>query len=79
MRFKNLQAYRLDKAWNISLDALNEQLARGAFSKCASHEPMSRGWVPPRKDGMLAYHQNGQTLIALTVEQRILPASVIND
>lgn len=79
MWFKNIQAYRLDKAWKISLDALNDQLARGAFSKCASHEPMSRGWVPPRKDGMLSYHQNGQTLIALAVEQRILPASVIND
>lgn len=79
MWFKNLQLYRLSADWNIGLEALNEQLARGAFAKCASNQPMSRGWVTPRQDGTLAYSQNGQFLIALQIEQRILPSSVVND
>lgn len=40
---------------------------------------MSRGWVSPRGDGALVHAINRQWLIALRVEQRLLPASVIND
>ena len=79
MFFRNLQIYRLPSAWQIDLAKLDEQLARGTFARCASHEPMSRGWVPPRKDGTLIYSNNRQWLIALTVEQRLLPAGVVND
>ncbi len=79
MWFKNLQIYRLETPWNIDLVKLEEQLARGTFARCASHEPMSRGWVPPRKDGGLIYANNRQWLIALAVEQRLLPSSVVND
>lgn len=40
---------------------------------------MSRGWVSPRGNGALVHSQERQWLIALGVEQRLLPASVIND
>ena len=40
---------------------------------------MSRGWVSPRKDGALIYSNNRQWLIALAVEQRLLPSSVVNE
>jgi len=43
MWFKNLQIYRLPAPWNIDLAKLDEQLARGTFARCASHEPISRG------------------------------------
>ena len=79
MFFRNLQIYRLPTPWQIDLAKLEEQLARGTFARCASHEPMSRGWVPPRKDGALIYSNNRQWLISLTVEQRLLPAGVVND
>ena len=79
MWFKNLQIYRLPAPWNIDLAKLDEQLARGTFARCASHEPISRGWVAPRKDGALVYASNRQWLIALAVEQRLLPSSVVND
>ncbi len=49
------------------------------FARCASHEPISRGWVSPRKDGALIYANNRQWLIALAIEQRLLPSSVVND
>jgi recombination associated protein RdgC len=79
MWFKNLQIYRLPTPWNIDLAKLDEQLNRGGFARCASHEPMSRGWVAPRKDGALIYSSNRQWLISLAIEQRILPSSVVND
>lgn len=79
MWFRNLQLYRLPVPWNISLEKLDEQLQRGAFQRCPSHEPLSRGWASPRGDGALVYAQNRQWLIALCVEQRLLPSAVINE
>jgi recombination associated protein RdgC len=78
MWFRNLQLYRLPTPWPIDLARLEEQLARGPFRRCASHEPLSRGWVSPRGDGALVYASNRQWLVALSVEQRLLPAAVVN-
>jgi len=79
MWFKNLQLYRLPSPWGIDLATLETQLQRGAFRRCPSNEPQSRGWSSPRGDGALVYAQNRQWLIALAVEQRLLPAAVINE
>ena len=79
MWFKNLQIYRLPTPWNIELAKFEELLGRGPFVKCPSNQPMSHGWVSPRKDGTLVYSLGGQWLIALAVEQRLLPSSVVND
>lgn len=77
--FKNIIAFRLPTPWEIDQATLEEQLARGEFTRCPSNQPMSRGWVAPRKDGALIYSNNGQWLIALSVEQRLLPSSVVNE
>ena len=79
MWFKNLQLYRLPTPWTIDLAQLEEQLARGPFVKCPSNQPLSRGWVSPRKDGALVFSLGRQWLIALAVEQRLLPSSVVNE
>lgn len=79
MWFKNLQIYRLPTPWGMELAALEEQLGRGIFHRCPSNEPMSRGWVAPRRDGSLVHALNRQWLLALAVEQRLLPGAVIND
>lgn len=79
MWFKNLQLFRLPAPWLISLAQLEEQLARGLFVKCPSNQPSSRGWVSPRNDGALVFAQGRQWLIALAVEQRLLPSSVVNE
>ncbi|MGE5493558.1 MAG: recombination-associated protein RdgC [Actinomycetota bacterium] len=78
MWFRNLQIYRLPTPWNIELTALEEQLGRGPFIPCPSNEPMSRGWISPRGDGALVHSLNRQWMIALAVEQRLLPSSVVN-
>ena len=79
MWFKNLQLYRLPTPWPVDLAKFEEQLARGPFVKCPSNQPLSRGWVSPRRDGALVFSLNKQWLIALSVEQRLLPSSVVNE
>jgi len=78
MWFHNLQLYRLPAPWTITADQLREQLGRGVFHPTAGHEARSRGWVAPRKDGDLVYAANGHWLISLVVENRLLPACVVN-
>lgn len=78
MFFKNLQIYRLPANWPMSIHSLEEMLSRGPFVKCPSNQPMSRGWVSPRNDEFLAHPLNRQWMIALRTEQRLLPASVVN-
>ena len=78
MWFKNLQIYRLPAPWAIDLATLDEQLQRGPFVKCRSNQPMSRGWVSPRKDSGLVFSNSRQWLIALTTETRQLTAAVVN-
>ena len=79
MWFRNLQLFRLPTPWNVTLEKLEEQLQRGIFKRCPSHEPMSRGWISPRDEGVLAYAQNRQWLITLCTEQRLLPSAVIGE
>lgn len=79
MWVKNLQLYRLPTPWNIDLAKFEELLGRGPFVKCPSNQPMSRGWVSPRRDGTLVFSLGRQWMIALSVEQRLLPSSVVNE
>lgn len=79
MFFKNLLAYRLPAPWGISATSLLEQLGRGRFVPCPSNEPQSRGWISPVKNGNLVHSVGNQWMIALAVEERILPASVVAD
>ena len=78
MWFKNLQIYRLPVPWAISVDTLREQLARGPFVPTAGLEASSRGWAAPRNDGELVHAANGHWLLRLDIENRLLPASVVN-
>ncbi|MFM7010975.1 MAG: recombination-associated protein RdgC [Betaproteobacteria bacterium] len=77
MWFKSLQICRLPAL--MATAQIAEQLARAAFVKCQSNQPVSRGWVSPRNDGSLLYSQNGHLLIALKVEEKLLPSSVVSE
>ena len=78
MFFKNLKIYKLDGDKLTPGVSLTEQLARGPFERCTSNQPMSRGWVSPRNDSELIHVMNGNVLIALRTEERIMPSSAIN-
>jgi recombination associated protein RdgC len=77
MWFRNLQIFRLTAGWEFSSEQLTEALQRGLFVGCGATERMARGWVPPRgNEGELVFVAGRQQLIALGVEQKLLPASV---
>ena len=78
MWFKNLQTYRLPRNWSMTADALAEQLAGYSFTPASSNELLREGWAPPRPDGGLVHSVNGQFLIKLQTEKKLLPATVIN-
>jgi len=78
MWFRNLQIYRLGDEWQWTAAHLGEKLAQAGFHACGAFDMESRGWVPPRgEEGELLVAVNRQWLIALGVEQKLLPAGVI--
>lgn len=77
--FSNLQIFRLSNTWKITVQDLEQQLARGAFQRCPSNQIETRGWVAPRKECGLVFALNQQWLVTLETEERLLPACVIDD
>lgn len=77
MWFKNLQLLRLTGPFPLTAAALEEKLAPHVFAPCGDVEMTSQGWVSPRDNGQLVHTVNGQLLIALGVDKKLLPASVI--
>ncbi len=75
---KNLRIYRLDPAAILSAQELATMLEQHQFAPCSSQEPLSLGWVSPRDNDSLVHAVEGQFLIALRAEKKLLPTSVIN-
>jgi DNA recombination-dependent growth factor C len=75
--FKNLQIYRLP-GFLMSADSLVRALAPQAFVPAASNELLRQGWDAPRPAGDLVHVVNGQFLLKLTTDSKVLPAIVIN-
>lgn len=78
MWFKNLQIYRLPAGWDMTTTRLEERLARHPLQPCGGLDKQTRGWVSPKGNDSLVHTVNRQMLIALGVEQKLLPAAVIN-
>lgn len=79
MWFRNLQIFRLTDGWDFSSAQLTEKLQRGVFQGCGATERMARGWVPPRGEvGELVFSVERQQLLALGIEQKLLPSAIIN-
>ena len=77
MWFKNLQLYRLPAFDDNMLEAVEASLACATLQPCAPSEPRRLGWTPPSSSGALIHVVNRQWLIALGIEEKLLPASVI--
>ena len=77
MWFKNLQLYRLPKNWADNTGKLEEQLSTLTLQPCSACDLQSIGWVAPRDGGTLVHSVNRQWLLALGIEQKLLPASVV--
>lgn len=81
MWFKNLQLYRFSKPFELDPEALNEQLAQHSFVPCGSQDLTRSGWVPPlgRHGSELVHVTNGYMMICSRRQDKLLPASVINE
>ncbi|HNO76150.1 recombination-associated protein RdgC [Nitrosomonas mobilis] len=78
MWFKNLQIYRVN-GWQITSAELEALLSKRTLQTCTSMEIQSIGWVPPGiEETSLVYARGDQLLIALGIEKKLLPASVVN-
>ena len=77
MWFRNLVVYRLADGASLDASKLEARLAKQPLQKCGGFDMESRGWTCPRHEGEHLYDQNGQWLISLGSEQKLLPASVI--
>ena len=78
MWFKNLIVFRITTEWVLSPGELEEQLSYRPLIPCAGYDMQTIGWVPPGPQDRLVQATNGHLLIALGVDQKILPASVVN-
>jgi recombination associated protein RdgC len=77
MWFKNLVVYRLPADWSVAPAELEEKLAQRALQPCGSFDMQSRGWVHASAAQRYVHTTHGQHLIALGVEQKLLPASIV--
>jgi recombination associated protein RdgC len=77
MWIKNLVLYRLPANSAVDADKLERMLAQQPLQRCGGFQMESRGWVCPHEEGLFLYKQNRHWLLALGIEQKLLPASII--
>ncbi|NLG76415.1 MAG: recombination-associated protein RdgC [Xanthomonadaceae bacterium] len=78
MWFKNLIVYRLAPEWSISAAELEERCAQRALQACGAFDMQSRGWVHVSAASKRYVHTtNGHHLLALGIEEKLLPASIV--
>ncbi len=72
--------YRLAPDWQPTVAAIGEALATVPFAECGATQPRAMGWVSPRGEahGALVEAIDGQWLLQLMVESKLVPGSVIN-
>ena len=77
--FKNLLLYRLGLDWSATVSQIEDALGSARFAECGLTQARSSGWVPPRGEdhGPLIEAVNGQWLMQLMVEQKVVPGSVV--
>lgn len=77
MHSRNLILYRLPAGWSMTAAALEEKLTPRPLAPCTGLSLQSRGWVAPGPTEALVYSQEQHLLIAMGIEQKLLPAAVV--
>ena len=78
MWFRNLIAFRLPAPWAVEAEMLEQKLSRRALQPCGQLDRATQGWLPPRREGGFVHQVGGQWLLCLGSEQKLLPASIVN-
>jgi len=81
MWFKNLYLFRLTQPLELDHDALNKALEPDAFQPVGKAVPFSYGWSAPlgRHGSELCHTVGPYSMICAKKEERLLPASVLNE
>lgn len=81
MWFNNIQFYRFESPFTMDMQKLEEALATRKARPCGQMEQSCEGWGKPLgRDGHALVHEtNGQFMICLQRQDRLLPASVIRE
>lgn len=80
MWFKQIQLFQLTENISSNATALAEKLAPLAFKPCLPSMPQSIGFVSPldEEEAPLVRGINGCLMICLQIEEKIMPATVVN-
>ena len=81
MWFKNLAVYRFSEPCDLVADTLEQKLQQQPFRPCGSQDEFSFGWTSPlgRASEALVHANNGFLMICAKKEEKVVPASVINE
>jgi recombination associated protein RdgC len=77
MLFKNLVFHRLPADWDLSAADFESQLAGRTLKPCGPFDMSSRGWVPVTSGGRLLHTVNRHHMVALGVDEKLLPGSIV--
>ena len=77
MLFKNVVFHRLPAEWTLSAADFESQLAGRTLRPCGPFDMSSRGWVAVTHGGRLLHTVNQQHMIALGVDEKLLPGSIV--
>ena len=81
MWFSNIRLYRFTKEFALTPEELEEKLQEHLFHPCGKTDQSKYGWVPPlgKHGEMLTHVTDGYIMICAKKEEKILPASVVNE
>lgn len=78
MLFRNLAVYRLPSTFTLTAAELESALDRRPLQACGSFDLQSRGFIDCGYEQRRLHARGEQFLLTLGVEQKLLPASIIN-
>ena len=81
MWFKNLQLFRLTERFGTDVQEIEAALGGHRFRACGGLDLFTLGWHPPLgdPDQSLVHAANGCFMVCAQRQERILPASVVNE
>lgn len=81
MWFKNLTLFRFTEPFTLASAEVEQKLEAMRFRPCGGHDESSFGWTSPlgRGSEQLVHSSNGFIMVCGKKEEKVLPASVINE
>ena len=80
MFFKSATIFQFNKDFELNEFELADKLKEHAFAPCGTHDANSAGWMGVLgKDSELYYAAQGNILLRLGMQEKILPASVVKE